>query len=428
MMIWENVYGTYNGWQESDRILWRKAVRILRRFSDLLTSDAWDPFYPAAQPGVFIHRWPGEGMELFTLLNHGEVLKDQLLFEVEKQQDRVLFDLWNGMELAPAEQDGKVLVRGMLERLGCVLSISKGMVTDDFRVWLADRGRIEQEIGMPSQQPTSAAREAGAEPQAGVAFTNRKSDPPPGMVFIPEGEFYMRLEHETRECGCYSDGEPEDEAYGAFCNRLIGGKRTVHEIGPIRLPRFFMDETAVTNGQYLGFLEATGYTPRHGKNFLNHWAGGELPDQLEDYPMVYVDLDDARAYARWAGKRLPTEAEWHYAAQGTDGRAWPWGDVFDPNKCNTTGRLMPAKSLPEGRSPFGCYHMAGNVWEWTESERCDGHTRYCMIRGGSYFKALGSVWYMPGGPQPNTHHAKFIRMWPGLDRCATIGFRCVMDA
>lgn len=69
----------------------------------------------------------------------------------------------------------------------------------------------------------------------------------------------------------------------------------------------------------------------------------------------------------------------------------------------------------------------GNVWEWTESARDDGHTRFAMIRGGSWFDAKGSVWYIRGGPQPCNHHAKFIRMWPGLDRCETIGFRCVAD-
>ena len=65
------------------------------------------------------------------------------------------------------------------------------------------------------------------------------------------------------------------------------------------------------------------------------------------------------------------------------------------------------------------------MWEWTESERDDGHTRFVMLRGGSDYVPTGSGWYFPSGPQPITSHAKFLRLWPGLDRCATVGFRCV---
>ena len=145
--------------------------------------------------------------------------------------------------------------------------------------------------------------------------------------------------------------------------------------------------------------------------------------------MVYVDLDDARAYAAWAGKRLPTEEEWQYAAQGGDGREYPWGNELRAGRCNRgeTGGTTPVKAFPAGRSPCGCYDMCGNVWQWTESERSDGRTRFCIIRGGSYFTAKGSNWYVDGGPRPANFATKFLLMWPGLDRCATIGFRCVVD-
>ncbi len=69
--------------------------------------------------------------------------------------------------------------------------------------------------------------------------------------------------------------------------------------------------------------------------------------------------------------------------------------------------------------------MCGNVWHWTESERSDGRTRFCIIRGGAWFAAKGSGWYMDGGPRPANFAAKFLLTWPGLDRCSTIGFRCV---
>ena len=144
---------------------------------------------------------------------------------------------------------------------------------------------------------------------------------------------------------------------------------------------------------------------------------------------MYVDLDDARSYARWAGKHLPTEEQWQYAAGGPTALAYPWGARFKPGCCNAgeTGGTTPVLAFPNGRSPFGCYDMCGNTWEWTESQRSDGHTRFCMLKGGSWFQAKGSHWYADGGPQPTRHAAKFLLSWPGLDRCGTIGFRCVVD-
>ncbi len=246
------------------------------------------------------------------------------------------------------------------------------------------------------------------------------------MVFVPGGEVHIQISHPPREAGCYPDPCTAPDDWPKF---LLGSQKEIRHEYTAAVKPFFINETEVTNAQFKQFIDATGYSPKCADNFLKHWPDGNVPAQLADHPVVYVDIDDARAYAKWAGKRLPTEPEWHLAAQGSDGRMWPWGNQFDPNCCNAAGdNTIAVKSYPQGRSPFGCYDMAGNVWELTESCRDDGHTRFLILRGGSFFKPKGSDWYFDGGAQPCNHHAKFIRMYPGLDRCATVGFRCVADA
>ena len=184
----------------------------------------------------------------------------------------------------------------------------------------------------------------------------------------------------------------------------------------------------VTDNQFKEFLEATGFKPEWPKNFLKHWKNGKYPVGKGDHPVVWVSLKDAKAYAEWAGKRLPTEQEWQKAAQGDDGRDWPWGNIYDPLKANMdSDDTKPVGSYPEGASPYGCLDMTGNVWEWTHSLQADGYHYFCWIRGGSYFFAKGSRWYMQGGPITNYQRAKYWLMTPALNRSSSIGFRCVKD-
>lgn len=163
------------------------------------------------------------------------------------------------------------------------------------------------------------------------------------MVEIPEGLFAMGL-----------DGM-----------QALEDERPKHQVW---LPAFFMDLYEVTTGQYASFLAAT----KRETPWL--WDAVDLA-QHRDRPVIGVDWSDADAYCRWRGKRLPTEAEWEKSARGTDGRLYPWGN-WVPNKdlanfalgarFSYSQVLMPVQSYERGKSPYGLYHMAGNVWEWVQ--------------------------------------------------------------
>jgi len=224
------------------------------------------------------------------------------------------------------------------------------------------------------------------------------------MVSVPSGEFRYHATHRFRE--------------GGFI---------LYDEGPrvVRMNTFLVDRTEVTNRQFLAFLQACDYRPADAHNFLRHWKDG-FPESLADHPVVWISLEDAQVYARWAGKRLPTDIEWQWAAQGPTPRQWPWGDTFDPAFCNGNGTgTTSVAAYPQNVSPFGVSDLVGNVWEWIDVVCSDGWHRWCFIRGGSYYTALGSQWYPEGGPQPVHHHHKFLLLAPSLDRCGTVGFRCV---
>jgi formylglycine-generating enzyme required for sulfatase activity len=138
------------------------------------------------------------------------------------------------------------------------------------------------------------------------------------------------------------------------------------------LPDYWFAKTPVTNIQYAMFVQATGYKiPRH-------WRNSKTPSGRSMHPVVYVSWDDAMAYCQWltevTGKfyTLPSEAEWEKASRGTDGRLYPWGDIFDGSKCNVKQSgiedTTPVDWYPQGASPYGVLDMAGNVWEWTRSQ------------------------------------------------------------
>src|SRR5438067_3915273 len=168
----------------------------------------------------------------------------------------------------------------------------------------------------------------------------------------------------------------------------------------MKLPAFHIDRFPVTNTEYRKFLDVSGYRPADDHNFLRNWKDGAPPPGWEKKPVTWVALEDARAYAAWAGKRLPHEWEWQFAAQGTDARLYPWGNDWNsaalPQR-NLGRTLLPPADVdahPAGASPFGVMDLVGNVWQWTD-EFVDQHTRAAILRGGSSYCPQTSHWYFP---------------------------------
>lgn len=162
---------------------------------------------------------------------------------------------------------------------------------------------------------------------------------------------------------------------------------------------FEIDFFEVTNGEFAQFVEETGYeTDAEKNNDPSPWRF-YFTEGKENYPVVKVSWNDAQTYCQWAGKRLPTEAEWEKAGRGTDERMYPWGDEWDASKANSkeSGFRGPVTvgSFPEGAGPYGAMDMAGNVWEWTASwyqgyPKTTFNSNYFgetlrVLRGGGWF-------------------------------------------
>ena len=428
MMIWENVFGSWVPWNARDRSFLRAILPIQRRYAALFCGEGWTPLVPVEKPAVFASLWTDGELRLWTLVNRANDEVEGTLLRVSTTPGLRYFDLIAGSEIKSdtreksVELEARIPARG----IGCFLAAPPQKLGADFGLFLAAQAAIQ--LGATGNT-THPRRDVHLVP---VAATRKTSIPPAGMVAVRprQSKIFTITQLRSRECGFYESMTEDLDRETKRPEDIWWWQHEVREFARwIELTPYAIDETPVTNAQYDEFLKATRYRPKHPENFLRHWIAGQLPAGKADHPVVWVDLDDARAFAAWAGKRLPTDEEWQFAARGDSRLQYPWGSGMRAGVCNLgeTGDTTPVRAFPDGRSPLGCYDMCGNVWQWTESERNDGRTRFCMIRGGSYFAPEGSIWYVGGGPHEANFAAKFLLLWPGLDRCATIGFRCVVD-
>jgi formylglycine-generating enzyme required for sulfatase activity len=231
------------------------------------------------------------------------------------------------------------------------------------------------------------------------------------MVLIPAGEFWM--------------GSPDGE-----------GDKDEHPRHQVYLDAFYMDKFEVTVARYAEFMRSTN------RSKPAYWDRVDI-NKHGNLPVIGVDWHDAEDYCRWAGKRLPTEAEWERAARGTDGRTYPWGNEGPTPRLANFGKdytnvnnvydesLAPVESFEAGNSPYGLHRMAGNVWEWT-ADWYDEHyykksppqnpkgpssdTGKKVLRGGSWTNVPGNV-----------RSADRNRYTP-TTRYSHLGFRCAQDS
>jgi formylglycine-generating enzyme required for sulfatase activity len=458
-------------WIDEDLRYLGRTTKLLRENSTAFLDPAWQPLVPTLQDGLWANRWRDGAKTVWTVYSlRPEGYKGPLV-GADVPRDVHLVSLWNHEELAPVIRDGRAYapvdvaafdsawlgtrregnvdcIAALPELLrvradgelvtfeargapaGSRIAVSAGNPAyanepflcgtekrtialhdhfgfreEKFVVQLFDaKGELldERVVRLPLAYPRLVTR---------VTPTAPARTAPPGMVEVPAGTFVFK-----------TAGNPDD------ANPIIPYPDTTKP-RTLEMHRFFMDRTPVTNDVFKAFLDASGYSPTDKSNFLKHWVGGKPPAGGGGHPVRWVSLEDARAYAAWAGKRLPTEAEWQYAAQGRDGRPYPWGPKMEPGRCNNKlNRTTPVTAFPKGASPFGVLDLVGNIWQMMDDVYDNGVYRYGIIRGGSFYAPETSEWYVKSGPLAADRVQILLLVAPGLDRVATVGFRCVKDA
>lgn len=268
-------------------------------------------------------------------------------------------------------------------------------------------------IAAPAPNPAAPRSDAPPESVVRAGLPGAPVTDASGMVRIPAGTATV--------------GTTEEEVQGLRLEnpaeiKLFAASTPKHEVA---VDAFWLDRCEVTHGEWELYLRATGTAPSD-ELIDGAWHGASYPDELEDRPVSFVAYPEAEAFARWAGKRLPTEVEWEWAARGEDGRVYPWGDTFTDESARTAG------------GPFGNHDLAGSVWEWTSSPfspypgyadlhivtRATGGTRE-RYSAAEYFNSSRRV--IKGGAfdSPSLALRSDVRQF--AERASwfrTIGFRC----
>ena len=450
-------------WVEEEFLYLGKIVKVLRENSVNFNDYDWTPLISATTDSIWVNHFPSDNKNIYTIYSLIPEGFNGPLFEASIPENHHAVSLWHHEEVPVDTIDGKIYPKvitrafdrswigtrreSSVDVIAILPDLLQVNLNIDSLYILADAGdKIVLSAGNPTYQSKQVELNSGKhnlnlheifgryEGKIVIQLFDKenqllderiteiplalprligetmKTDPaaivPEGMVEIPAGTFVFEASNRDQFIP-YPKNSNGDTLF---------------------MDSFYMDVFPVTNTRFAIYLKSSGYKPGHSKNFLKHWPDGELPDSLEKYPVVYITPEEAEAFCTFYGKRLPTEAEWQYAAQGTDGRKWPWGHDFDSTRCNNAlGHPTPVDQYPQGASPFGVKDMVGNVWQLTADNYDNGSYYFTIMKGGSFYKPTSSWWYVQGGPQPAGHQQMLLRVTPPFDRNATVGFRCVRD-
>ena len=351
---WENIWGIWNQITPRDAEALRRVSKIERAFASLLASPDWEPHTPTLRYGVFASKFPSRAQTLWTIVNRNQYDVVGRQIALPWKSGMHFYDAWHGEELKP-EVNGSVATLSFemeAHGFGAVLATEGAPASGDTQKLLSEMHELAR------TRLATLSHEWKVLPQqlVEIAPTKRANAATAGMVRIPEADF------EFRAAGVMIEGGND---VGVDVQYPWEDAPRRYHLHRMHIRPFYIDKYPVTNAEFKVFLGATRYHPDDGHNFLRDWNNGSYPDGWGNKPVTWVSLEDARAYAAWAGKRLPHEWEWQYAAQGTDGRTYPWGNEWDsaavptPDKRREMREPTNVDAYPQRRQPLRCDGLGG---------------------------------------------------------------------
>jgi len=456
-------------WIREEYAYMGRTSRILRENTSVFHNNKWLPLVPTLTDSIYVNRWEASDKTVYTIYSLKPGGWHSALFTAAAPGKGYHYvDLWNHLEIKTETVNGNCRVQSDIEpfdktflntrregNVGCIALLPQLITASDFgsllefsakkgdkiRVWAGDPAYSAKPLEFAPGVWKLAYREKFGEacPKLVIQLFEKEElldetviipvpniphlvslpehspaskTAPKGMLELPAGKFRYYVQRDPKSA----------DPFIAFPN--------LRDTVELEMKKLYIDKYPVTNLDYLLYTMAAHYQPTDTSSYLRHWKNRQSPVRGdENKPVVYVSPEDARAYCKFYGKRLPQEREWQYAAQGNDMRNYPWGNSADSIRCNyNLNHSTDVKAFPSGASSSGVEDMIGNVWQITGDVYYNGAYYYEIIRGGSYYHPTQSIWYVTGGPVPAWHPEMLLLISPGLDRNATIGFRCVKDA